>query len=701
MYVLNSLRLKNTLPHRDSRIDFTDGIHVIRARNGQGKSTPFQLMTRLISGEMPYAASKKQKENRGAAHLSFSRGEVYYEVSLDFATNKYAIIENGRALEFKQPAALAKMDQILPFSLPLLQNMVYISSDSFPFLLRGTPQQRKLLFEHLFDIDTDAQYKMFQHMSRDMQKLQAQREALSAIQCERVNPKLLLNQRKRIAKLETRLRVMQKQAKTTAAYAKAQRAWRQFEPDYPHLSKQSDAQLESRLAALDPEQLQQELESAKVYATYEQDKREHAEMSRKVADLTCKLALDKTKLPKLTDGHGQLADLIDAHAAHLKQHAAAPKGDIDDLHERAQAAEDEREKVLRKLKALAHAKECPLCQSKLSGASAKHVLKDLQAEAKRLQTESLRLQDLAELVGKTSKLLRFLSSHGVAWAAARQLVGHTDALRLRQDLLDAQDALAEIKPPPAPKAKPRAAAAIQQDLHHCLDERDAINALLDLRETPRQLNEASEADVDNLRERISVLREQLSEDTVKSRKYNEVQRDIIRLKRKLYGKPVVEALKHLYGPKGLRLSRVRTALDAYIVNLNKLAPLVFKDYIFSAEMSDTGIDIICKRPAGVSDVRRFSSAEGMLLPVLSLMALYPVLPASRRTNLLILDEGEAHMDTTNRKKYVALLPELQKMFPSLWCITPLTKAEFPITGPGVREYTVEMDSQGVSSLITL
>jgi dsDNA-binding SOS-regulon protein len=698
MFKFIRLSLRETTPHQDSKIDFIDGINCVRAANFQGKSTPFQLMSRLISGEMPYAASKKQKENKGVVQLSFQKGDIYYEVALNLSTNKYSIIENGRALEFKQPAALAKMDQILPFTLPALQNNMILSNDTFPYLLRGTPQQRKMLFEHLFDIDTDAQYKMFRAMSSDMGKLQAQREALAAIKHERVNPKAIDRQKKRITDLEKRLRRMEKIVSVNAEYNRAKRAWGEYSVDYPEIGKQKEPQLQARLKALDPEKLQQELEDAKVYIEYKQVKNYHDKMTKTANALAALLKKHKVNLPKIDVDWAELSIFIQINADYLNKHAQPPKGDSESLRDRMDELSAAQDKAERKIKALAHAKECPLCKTKLAGAAAKSVLKALQDEAADLQKQYADADANLKVMGKIGKMLRFLANHDISWNMARKLVPHVEAMRLHQRWLDAVAERDAIKLPVAPKTTPRDIAAIQQDLHHCMDERDAIRARLKLLDTPRMLESDTEEDVNNLRERISTLREQLSEDTVKLRKFLELQRDIARLSRKLYARPVVDSLKHLYGPKGLRLSRVRNALDAYIANLNKLAPMVFKGYTFSAEMSDIGIDLICKRPSGTSDVRRFSSSEGKLLPILSLLALHPLLPMHHRSNFLCLDEVEASLDDASRKKFTLLLPELQKHWPSLWILTPLNKQIFPVTGANVHNYSVQMDEDGVSTI---
>ena len=197
------------------------------------------------------------------------------------------------------------------------------------------------------------------------------------------------------------------------------------------------------------------------------------------------------------------------------------------------------------------------------------------------------------------------------------------------------------------------------------------------------------------------MRDKLSEMKVSRRNYKELRTEIRDLSRRLESRPIVASLKQLYGPKGLRAIRVRESVASYIENLNAVAPSVLPGYIFSAEVSDTGIEINCDRKAGFSDIRRFSGAEGKLLPLLSLMALHPILPANRQTNVLILDEVEAGMDSYTIERFVDLLPDLQKIYESLWVVTPQSRVKFPIILEGdveVIEYEVSMNTGGESEL---
>ena len=706
MFIFESMRLNGTTPHNDTRIDFIDGINVVRGPNYSGKSTPFQLFTRLITGEFPYAAHKKAKDNTGNISLSFSKSEDYYETALDLVTGKPTIIENGRLLDYKKiPSAVAKMEEVLPFTLPSVQNFCYLSNDTFPYLLRGTPQQRKMLFEHLFDIDTSEQYKMFLAMDKNIRKLEHKKEALGALSYDPVLPQELVTLKARIATLVAQFKQLEPAYENCKEYEAARKEWAGHAGFFPKIADLSDKQLADRLKALDPSALRKEMKEAEAFDQYLEFREGHARLTKKRADIIGKLKGSPAKPKYMSELSGMelanLASLLEENVNLLK--TDQPEN-IDISHLNAAVTKAER-----KLKALEHANECPLCGTTLVGKSSQKVLEAIKAELNDLLKEIAVKQKQKDtyLAAKSfiSSLDRFMN-----WKDARFWCKHIATIKLfsavqyiESDLCTVQeslDGLGEVVKTMKSRKNARTLDTIEQDVKMCLNERAAIESFQRFFALDRPAKDVNKDDLDNLRERISTLRDTLSEKTVQERNYRELRLETSKLRHQLRMKPVVSSLKHLYGPKGLRLAKVSDSLNEYIKNLNLLAPIVFNDYVFSADLSDTGIDIICKRKAGTSDVRRFSSSEGKLLPLLSLMALHPILPAERRTNLLVLDEVEASLDIASREKYVKLLPELQNLYPSLWVITPLTAKEFPIRTSHcpLTEYNVSMDKDGHSTI---
>ena len=693
MFYFKSLVLTGTIPHRNTRLDFTPGVHVVRGPNFCGKSVMFQLLTRIVTGEMPYAAAKKKKENQGRARLSFDRNDIPEEVTLDLSTNKIHIVEDGRALSYKQPAALAKLESILPFTLPSFQNHTYISNDTFPFLLRGSPAQRKMLFEHLFDIDTDAQYKLFYKMNDNMEKLQTKREALQALDRNPVYESEILHVQRRLLVLEKELEDLQKVYDVWAKYAELEKAADAYQDDF---ATKSTTYLADRLKVLNPKSLQSELEEAREY-----------EINRKRAESVKHIhmrmdALAKYSKPKLVNG---ITDTDLTRLLNLLREEYLPLPSDEPLLVNTDSSESQLQLLLRRHKALSHAEICPLCETTITKKRASELLKDLDSEIDRITRYINKSSEKNDSYEYYKDVLHTARALGLKWDDIVEISDEVEYYRKYLEYRKCKDdeAVTLAFGPVKNLKKTRNVTTIESDLRNCLADYEAINTELALREFTRKnkVVPCAKRDLDNLQERVTVMRDKLSEMKVSRRNYKELRTEIRDLSRRLESRPIVASLKQLYGPKGLRAIRVRESVASYIENLNAVAPSVLPGYIFSAEVSDTGIEINCDRKAGFSDIRRFSGAEGKLLPLLSLMALHPILPANRQTNVLILDEVEAGMDSYTIERFVDLLPDLQKIYESLWVVTPQSRVKFPIILEGdveVIEYEVSMNTGGESEL---
>jgi DNA repair exonuclease SbcCD ATPase subunit len=81
--------------------------------------------------------------------------------------------------------------------------------------------------------------------------------------------------------------------------------------------------------------------------------------------------------------------------------------------------------------------------------------------------------------------------------------------------------------------------------------------------------------------------------------------------------------------------------------------------------------MVSRRNGASSDVRYFSGAESRLFAIVFLLAILPMIPDSRRTNILILDEPTANMDDAALEIFRdVLLPQLQKIVPSVIVVSP-------------------------------
>ena len=136
---------------------------------------------------------------------------------------------------------------------------------------------------------------------------------------------------------------------------------------------------------------------------------------------------------------------------------------------------------------------------------------------------------------------------------------------------------------------------------------------------------------------------------------------------------LLETLAECYGPKGLRVLAVRAVAKALEENLNDHAPHLCPDGMKFSLSADAGsMSIEATRQDGrTSDVRHLSGAETRMFQLLWTAAVLPLLPSSRRCNVLVLDEFEAGVDAATRSLMSnEYLPRLARMVPHVLFISP-------------------------------
>ena len=161
---------------------------------------------------------------------------------------------------------------------------------------------------------------------------------------------------------------------------------------------------------------------------------------------------------------------------------------------------------------------------------------------------------------------------------------------------------------------------------------------------------------------------------------------------------IYEALRSAYGAKGLRILQIENLAKMYCARLNKYAHLIFPEPItFETVVEASRFDILATRNGKSSDVRSLSGSESTSFVLLSLIALLPYIPASKRLNLLIIDEIETGMDEVVLSKILnEFIPELNRIISNVVLITPQSRETFNV--PGAFELTI-VKKNGISSIM--
>lgn len=142
---------------------------------------------------------------------------------------------------------------------------------------------------------------------------------------------------------------------------------------------------------------------------------------------------------------------------------------------------------------------------------------------------------------------------------------------------------------------------------------------------------------------------------------------------KTQDKDILASLILAYGSKGLKniaLSQVAVSLQHY---LNTFSDLLFAENMsFSVTATSTGISALVTRSNNkVSDVRLLSGSESNCFSLIYLLSLLAMMPSSRRTNFVVLDEMDSHMDAACKDRfYTKYLPVLKSVIDNVFVITP-------------------------------
>lgn len=172
-------------------------------------------------------------------------------------------------------------------------------------------------------------------------------------------------------------------------------------------------------------------------------------------------------------------------------------------------------------------------------------------------------------------------------------------------------------------------------------------------------------------------------------KADKVKAEVEELKTKLADIPILEKLIEIYGKNGRKLQVMQQFAKALETRMNDNAPLIFPEPMrFEFTVGPNSMELMVTRGTGkkavMSDVRFLSGAETKQFNLCFVSALIPMLPASKRSNMIVLDEVDSGMNEVAAERFRNdFLPELQKIVPHVVIITPLDEQY-----PNARTITV-------------
>lgn len=214
------------------------------------------------------------------------------------------------------------------------------------------------------------------------------------------------------------------------------------------------------------------------------------------------------------------------------------------------------------------------------------------------------------------------------------------------------------------KSKYKPAATFSRDSYtSVLSETDALDEEIQELQDSIQEQEKEYLQLENAKSNWSVLQDLKMEAEAKMEKSKPL----------IEEKKIVETLYKAYSNNNLKLQQAIKILKLIENNLNQFSHMVFPETMhFQLEAGTTGINAIVTRKNGIaSDVSKLSGAETNCFRLLFAISVLPLVPASRRTNFLILDEPDSACGEAVREHLAKeFIPKLRTLVPHIFWITP-------------------------------
>jgi DNA repair exonuclease SbcCD ATPase subunit len=702
--------------------------------NGAGKSLLFSMLPNVRFEQTPLADTrKKNRIHSKGSFIEFDVNNLGHKWTIRQQAGGYQIWRDGEDLKVRgQANQRAQIEQIIPLTSDEWYSYVHLQSQKKMEFLYGTPRARMTYISEVWRLD---QFDILRrHFEKKIDEVKVAQNKSDAFTHQLMNINDALNKNGWNKTLEKELEAAKEIVSTQSKKVNKLQAKRQ---ELKSLSKQVEfyTTTSERLKKLqgkirfDRADLKEQRQLHEALEKFEEENEEYARRSKKLVkkleelgdggdSKTLKkrikeirkeldgLEAEDKRLEKVRDKHDaavrELENLDDHVDPDLRKFLTqCNKEKVDPME--ALKEEYSTAKTTMKLADLLHDHDdgaCPTCMQKIN-------IKDLErtiAQAKKRKGKAHSMIHALELritKQENTEIIKALKFDERAFYGARKKI---KALRAELEKLEDQmensvrfdeitEQMAELKKPKPPKRQPVISLEkIEQQLE-MLDEVKRLKArLAEFDEVPAD---------DNILKRLAEVEAKLEKVEKKYSKAHKItvrysslraewkllkkQREEASLKVEEY-KPLIRKLKRFkilakaYSNKGLKLHAMHEIVYGLEQNYNKYAQLIFaENFQFKVEAKEDGVHITVDRGQGnVSDVRELSGAESDSFRLLHFLACVIMAKDSRRVNLAILDEPDAHMDLATTGLFVErYVPFLRKLVQHVFIITQKGKHLHP------------------------
>lgn len=177
-----------------------------------------------------------------------------------------------------------------------------------------------------------------------------------------------------------------------------------------------------------------------------------------------------------------------------------------------------------------------------------------------------------------------------------------------------------------------------------------------------------------LSEKKTKIDTMMGEYKILKRQQKEILGELEGVKPLLEKRDMFKALEKAWSSKGMKIDVANNIMSQLEDNLNKYSELLFPEpFLFKAYVNEKGVFCEVHRGKGkpTTDVRLMSGAESDAFKLLFLLSMLLIIEGNRRTNIVVLDEPDSHMDDVFRSLYARrFIPFLREVVPHIFIVTP-------------------------------
>lgn len=723
MIEFQSLHLKNIGVHKDTKWKFVEGVHVIRGKNASGKSSLFTPLHTVVQREQPFASRKGEVSALGGvARLKFKKNQTKFDLSLNAKKGQYSVSKDGKTLDIRRKGEqLDYVSNLFSWSPEIFRSTVYLNSSLPNPILVGTPTERHIFFEKIFNVEIVD--RIHNWSKKELQILKQHKAALDAL--ESTLPKSCPS-KSYIEKLESKIERISSEVKrlqdsindtriNNDRILARERALKAVPEKYRSYSVSDIEAIISKLESK-RSKLQKDLKKAEAAKWWSDAKPKIKALRAKLKELpsatsTRDLHEIKEDLAVLKEYERALSELPKAkkrykeYLASIEQARSAlnvPKSvDHDDLRSWI----DLQKNVLGSIASLLEKSGscCPVCESKLKLGYKNKLVDKFRSSSKDISAKYRALVDLLEdpperplnssIVEKMQKAVKDLPKIEKEFDKAVKAAKYAEKRRELEIRLAKLDHIKEVVFDKTPEQVEKEIEQVEEKISRISRVLSSLEALESIGAVKGDYKD-TRSDEQLLSKKSSVLAKLSSKLDIlvhQRRTYKSIKKKMDEIAPKIKEIPYLEELQKLTGSAHVRTEMIRSMFNKYLDDLNAHAGRIFNsDRYFEAEWGKRTLKIYSVEGGIRSSTTEFSGFEKRAFEILHCIALAPLLPSEMRTNIVILDEMEAGLEPSNRTKLAEdLIPYLKEMVECVIVVTPMAESELYI--PNAIEWQVVRD----------